>query len=615
MKPLPTTVILLLFCLPPPLARALDRPRWMDTLGIVMAGNWEEPSFRARRLGQTNFMLPPEKLAAYRREHSPEMIARLKELGVNFLMIHGYKVAGLATEAEGMEDARQFAALAHKAGLRVGTYIGGTMLYERLYLEEPLARQWQAVGPDGSPIFYDSSQRFRYMAVRNHPGFIEYLREPTRYAVKVMGSDLVHYDNFGLGAASYDAFSKERFRSFLAARGQTPADPPPKTGNTADPPVREWQDYKCEALAEHYGAMSRFIRLLNPRCAVECNPGGVGNQGRASAGIDFLRLLPLGNAFWDEAYGPDSPHSKPPGIRSSRIRSLKVGRLYNNSVFLYTDTPLDAAESMAFNLNCLGCVAWFEWGDLISLHEDRPVLPALKDYIHFFNRHQDLYRDSETVADVAVLRTFADQNFGPRCYYPIEQALIEGHAAWRIIFDEQLDALEPYRAVVVPDTEWLTDAQQQKLAAYEARGGQVICAADVKDPSALPASLQDKFRLLVDAPPCVAVELCQQQNPRRILIHLVNYDPAAPLKDIPIKLRLAGRAPGSAHAYSPEHPSRRRLALTRDWDLCACVLPELKVYPSWSLTWPGPSAQRTSTGSHLRTGQGGLNLPLCGDKA
>ena len=129
MKPTSATLLLLLLCLTPVTTSALDRPRWMDEPGIVMAGNWEEPSFRARRMGQTNFMLPPERLAAYRREHSPEMIARLKELGINFLMVHGYKGAGMATEAAGMEEARQFAALAHKAGLRVGTYIGGTMLY------------------------------------------------------------------------------------------------------------------------------------------------------------------------------------------------------------------------------------------------------------------------------------------------------------------------------------------------------------------------------------------------------------------------------------------------------------------------------------------------------
>ena len=477
-----------------------------------------------------------------------------------------------------MEDARRFAALARKAGMRVGTYIGGTMLYERLFLEEPLARRWQAFGADGSPIFYNAGQQFRYAAVRNHPGFIEYLQDPTRYAVQIMGSDLIHFDNFGLGAASYDAFSKAQFRAYLQARGRPETDPPVNTKTAADPLLQDWRDYKCQALADHYATMSRFIRSLNPQCAVECNPGGVDNGGKTGTGIDFARLLPLGNAFWDEAYGPDSPHNKQPGIRSSRIRSLKVGRLYNNSVFLYTDTPLDAAESMAFNLNCLGCVAWFEWGEMISLHEDRPVLPGLKDYIRFFNRHQDIYRNSRTVADVAVLRTFADQDYGPRRYYGIEQALIESHAAWRIIFDEQLDGLGEYRVVVAPEKEWLTPAQQTKLATFAARGGWVIPASQVERPSGLLATLRDKSRILVDAPPSVAIELCQQENPARVLVHLVNYDAAVTLKDIPIKLRLAAPSPKSARALSPERSGSRRLALKREGDFCTCVLPELKVY-------------------------------------
>ena len=342
--------------------------------------------------------------------------------------------------------------------------------------------------------------------------------------------------------------------------------------------MREWRDYKCQALADYYATMSRFIRSLNPQCAVECNPGSVDDVWAARAGNDFARLLPFGNAFWDESYGPDSPHSKQPGITSSRIRSMKVGRLYNNSVFCYTDTPLDAAESMAFNLNCLGCVAWFQWGEMTSIHENRPVLPSLKPYIRFFTRHQDLYRDAQTVADVAVLRTFADQHFGPRRFHAIEQALIEDHAAWRIIFDEHLDSLEQYRAVVIPDKEWLTPSQKQKLAAFAARGGQVIPTAEAAFPSTFPASLHDKFRILVDAPPDVAVEFCEQKKPARVLVHLVNYDSKVSLKDIAIKLRLGGRSPKSARVFSPEHPGSRRIALKHEWDLCTCVLPELKVY-------------------------------------
>jgi hypothetical protein len=570
--------LVLLFKVSPFLAQALDRPGWMDKPGIVMAGDWEEPSFRGRRAGRLDFTLPPEKLAGYQREHSREMVAKLKDLGVNFLMIHCYKGAGLQTEQQGMEDARQLAELAHKAGLRVGAYVGGTMLYERLFLEEPRAPQWQAFGPRGAPIFYSDTQQFRYAAVRNHPEFIQYLQKPTRYAIEMMRSDLIHFDNFGLGAASYDPFSKSQFRAFLNASGKPDAEPPGETKDHANPLVRDWCDYKCQALADHFASMSRFIRSLNPRCAVECNPGGVGCEGRATVGIDFPQLLPLGNAFWDESYGADSPHAKPVGIRSSRIRTLKVARLFGNSAFVYTDTPLDAAECMAFNLNCLGCVAWFEWGETISLHENRPVLPQMKDYIRFFARHQDLYRDSGTVADVAVLRTFADQNYGPRRYCSVEQALIESHAAWRIIFDEHLNALDQYRVVITPDNEWLTSGQQQILAEFQTRGGQVIPAAEVARPSDLPAALRDKFRILVDAPPSVAIELCQQQHPRRVLVHLVNYDPAAALKGLPIRLRLKTPGPKSARILSPDRAGSSSLPAENQGGLWACTLPELKTY-------------------------------------
>jgi len=550
----------------------------MDKPGIVMAGSWESPAYRGRGAGRMDFTLPPEKLAAYEHEHSLEMIDELKDFGVNFLMIHGYKGAGMKTEAAGMEDARKFAKLARKSGMRIGAYIGGTMLYERLFIEEPQSPQWQAFGPEGSPIYYSQRAHWRYASVRNHPGFIDYLKKPTRYAIETIGSDLIHFDNFGLGAAYYDDYSKARFRKFLEARGKLPADPPVKSTKKADPLVKDWREYKCQALTEFYAAMSRYIRSLNPRCAVECNPGSVDDVGGLMAGNDFARLLPLGNAFWDESYGPDSPHTKNPGIRSSRIRSMKVGRLYNNSVFLYVDTPLDAAECMAFNLNCLGCVAWFQFGEMISLHENRPVLPQLKNYIRFFNTHQDLFRDSQTVADVAVLRTFADQNFGPRQFHSVEQALIEGHAAWRIIFDEHLDALDPYRVVVAPEKEWLTPAQQQKLAEFTTKGGQVITSANVADPDSLPTMLHDKFRVLVDASRSVAVELCRQKHPSRVLVHLVNYAPGTPLKNIPVTLRLHGAGPKSARVFSPDLRDNLAVPATQQGDLWTCTLPELDVY-------------------------------------
>ena len=558
-------------------APAMDRPEWMDQPGIVMAGSWEEPSFRARRMGRTDYTLPAELQAQYAREHTPEMIAQLKDWGVNFVMLHCYKGAGFKTEREGMDDAVRFTRLCHKAGLRVGAYIGGTMLYERLFAEEPEAPQWQAFGPRGEALYYHPSQHFRYAVVRNHPGFIEYLKKPVRFAVEEMGADLIHFDNFGTGGATYDPFSKRRFREFLRSRGQPPRDPPLADAPRTDPLVRAWNEYKCQALAEHYAAMSRYIRSLNPHCAVDGNPGGVSAHGVAAVGIDHARLLPLGNAFWDESYG--AAWSAKTATAQTRVRSLKVGELFHNSTFLYCESPLDLAESMAFNVNCLGSISWFEWGKMETAHlTGKPMPQELKPYIRFFLQHQDLYRHWPSVADVAVLRTFADANFGSREYYPVEQSLIQGHVAWRIIFDEQLDHLAGYRVLVVPHKLWLTAEQERKIARYGQRGGRVVRSADIHHPDAFPETVRDNLRVVADAPRSVALELRQQDAPRRVLVHLVNYNDRQTLKNTAVRLRVKTGSVKSVRLLSPDPATSQTLPFEATAEGCSFVVPELKIY-------------------------------------
>jgi hypothetical protein len=569
-------LLLLLCAVAPTTAFAVERPKWMDEPGIVMAGNWEVPSFRARRMGSVDFTLPPEKLADYAREHTPEMVAQLKELGVNFLMLHGYKGAGLQTERQGFEDTKRFAELARRSGMRVGVYIGGTMLYERLFEEEPNAPQWQTRGPRGEPIFYNRAQTFRYAAVRNHPGFIEYLKKPVRFAMEQVNADLIHFDNFGLGATSYDSFTKQQFRAYLKAHGKQLADPP-TTDDPTDPLFRDWTRYKCEALFQHYAAMSEFVRSIDPDCAVECNPGGVRDGSSTLRGVDHARLLRLGSAFWDES--PGTRWSQERGVATTRIRSLKVGQLSRNSTFLYCESPLDLAESMAFNVNCLGSVAWFEWGKVTTAHlSGRPIPPEMKTYIRFFLDHQDLFRQSRTVADIAVVRTFAEQSFGPRRYMSIEQALIQGHVAWRIIFDRQLDYLKGYRVVVAPDDPWLTPDQRSRLRDFASQGGLLVVSSSVKQPADFPSTLRGRLRAVVEAPSSVAMELCQQQSPQRVLVHLVNYNIEQTINDVPLSLRLTTGQPNSARLLSPEAAEPQTLPVRFENGRYCMTVPQLKVY-------------------------------------
>ena len=95
-----------------------ERPQWLRQEGIVMAGNWEPLPARVRRDGSPGYTPTAEQRAAYEREQSPEMIAQLKQLGVNFVMMPCYKGFGLVAERESMKSNARFARLCHEAGLQ-----------------------------------------------------------------------------------------------------------------------------------------------------------------------------------------------------------------------------------------------------------------------------------------------------------------------------------------------------------------------------------------------------------------------------------------------------------------------------------------------------------------
>jgi len=174
------------------------RPQWLAREGIVMAGSWEPLLFRVRRDGAPGYEPTPEQIAAYEREHSPEMIAALKAMGVNFVMMHGYKGAGLRAEARSMEDAVRFARLCREAGLRVGVYnFSGAFLWELFFREVPQARDWVVLDARGAPVTYGGAE-YRYYWNRNHPDAQAFYRQLVRFAVEEMHADLIHFDNYAV---------------------------------------------------------------------------------------------------------------------------------------------------------------------------------------------------------------------------------------------------------------------------------------------------------------------------------------------------------------------------------------------------------------------------------
>ena len=594
-----------------------QRPDWLSRDGIVMAGSWEPLLFRIYKGGSGNYTPTAKQWAAYRHEQSPEMIAQLKELGVNFIMTHCYKGMGLEMERESMADAVKFTRLCHDANVRVGVYcFSGAFLWEPFFKEVPQARDWLILNKEGSPSglgFVGS--KYRYYWDRNHPDAQAFFRNILRFAVEDIKADLIHFDNYLVGPGS-EANSVKRFRQYL--RDTFTSKRLKEMGiddlNTVQPPLgepveslfhRAWTDFSCQSLSDSYHDMTRYARTLRKDILMECNPGGPGNYLRAS--MDHSRQLRGGEAFWRE--GHSHPGFKDGKLVHTRIRDYKVGRRMNNTAFCYNSKPLSLAESMAFNLDCLGCVYWFQNGKIL------PSSPAerakLAPFIRFFHKRRDLLRDAEVVADVAVLRSFPSQVFGDWKYVRLpaqaERILIENRVCFQIIYDQHLDDLKRYRVLVLAGCVGLSDKQIRQIEQYVESGGKVCIVGPVathdewmirRDKPALadlpesnviriPESANvlnsvyracgDKLSLSVKAEPGLCVEFTEQTGRR--LVHLVNYRIDEPAKNIVISLRLpVGRHVKNVMLAGPQRKHDMKLTFKEQAGLVTFTVPEVKIY-------------------------------------
>ncbi len=593
-----------------------QRPEWLSRDGIVMAGSWEALPFRVRRNGADGYTPTPEQQAAWDREHSRETIERLKALGVNFVMAHCYKGLGLAAEKQSMADAVEFSRLCHDAGMRVGVYAySGAFLYEPFFKEVPEAKNWILLDERQKPITYGRTN-YRYFWNRNHPDAVRFYKQLVRLAVEDIKTDLIHFDNYH-ESAGFDAQSVRDFREYL--RSTFSVDDLQKAGidpdtilppRQADPPnllKYAWRDFQCGYLARSYLDMSRYARSLRKDILMECNPMSV--QPLIWPPADHARILPGGEAFWDES----SPSGLNKGKLATRIRTYKVGRLMDNLAFAYVITPLEAAESMAFNHpDCFGCICWFEYADLVAKPSWKtPPTPDLQPYVRFFHTRRDLLRGAEVVADVAILRSFPSQAFADRKYAAmttaVEDSFIAGRIPFQIVYDRHLAELKRWPILVLAGCVAMSDSQVQAVKRFAADGGKVCIVGDVAThdewmrprkqaaladlPASAIARVTDAseaihtvrrlagghMSLEVDTTATICAEFVSQ--PARRLVHLVNYEPRQVAAHVPVRIEVPqNRRPTRIRIADPLQAEDIEVPFEYQERTVGFVVPRISVY-------------------------------------
>lgn len=554
----------------------------MDDDGIVQAESWRSPVHRARTMGEAKSSQLTSEEDGYRREHSLAMMEELKKFGITTVLTHYYEGFGPKTENAGMKAACHLATEARKAGLRVGAYIGGTVDWESLSKELRETGTWLAATPDGQPILEDAKEPFRQAAAFLRPAYSDHLERLLRRMMADMQPDFVYFDHVGFGNDSWDKFTAALFQDFLAERGFKDTIrvklPPTAPG---EPLGRAWVDFRIKSTVQHFRRLARFVTSLNAQCAVMCNPGGVTNDSLAVGGVDHAQLLAYSNVFRGETTRAGWNENR----AVTRIRSLKTGQIFGNTTLLDCETPLELAESMAFNLHSLGNIVWFENGRLLPPRARAgQISPFLKPYLDFFLTHTEFYRSVSRATDVAVLRTYETFAHGTAMKRLVmseaEQALIESQTPFAILFDQNWDNIDAHQAVIMPDESDLSVAQRKHLDIFRARGGEVIPAVTLQgDPQRARDRLRNRLRVQVTAPAAVAAEVTERRMVPQVLVHLVNYRIEQPVKNIPITIQASRLShPLRAEYWNPLNPNPTPLELTRDGKQLQLKVPHLDIY-------------------------------------
>jgi hypothetical protein len=323
-----------------------------------------------------------------------------------------------------------------------------------------------------------------------------------------------------------------------------------------------------------------------------------------------------------------------------------LGRHYNNMVFNYTAEPVAMAECMANNLQCLGCPSWvtgnrIEPATVMRNPAANEFDPAISKFIQFFHREQQHFRDTEGIADVGVLNTYANTAYGPQItrqrWAAFTQALYQGKVPFAIVPDRHSGGLSRFRVLALPDLALMSDELLLAVRSYVQAGGALVISGQtahftehnfqrehpgladlfseplgnnvlhatpgkgraVYIPSILipsefrvgmlpdnRAELLEAVRWAADgplqveikAPETVTMNLYSQPTGRRLL-HLVNYDQTNPVRDIEVTLQLPKEKFGATvNLLSPDAESGTPLAAERTGHSLRFTVPQLNLY-------------------------------------
>ncbi len=469
--------------------------------GIVWPTH-EPVMFSLRRGGHGD-----DLIETYARQHDPDNIKAQLAAGVRYGRLHFYKGFGIEFERPEINKSIAMAEFMHNNGMQVSIYVAGTIFVESFYREVPEAVNWEQRDQNNRPVYYSDTQTYRHFACPNEPAYREYIKKVLRIGVNEVKADQIFFDNVFLQPEPKSCRCprcQRAFKDFLRARYPTREavfrrfgypdvdylvvndwdvfNRPEDLTAVDDPVLQEWMRFRSETVARNCREYYDFIKGLNPNIAVGFNLKGLYGLNRIwRNGVWQPLFAPKMDFSPFDVGGMEAHLDTRTGALVAEIRSYKMARTLGFAYETGGDS-LEFATFMTFNPQKKIEGYGYQGSPNHSRGEER----CFSAEAEFFREYSDRYfNQTENVADVAVLRTWPSMAYSMvSTLVPtilVEQTLIQHQVLFDLIFDEQMDRIGRYKAVVLPGQESLSNGWVEKLTAYAKDGGTVVFTDNTAD--------------------------------------------------------------------------------------------------------------------------------------
>ena len=435
----------------------------------------------------------------YEKQHTPENVKLMHDVGSKIERLHFYKGCGLGVEMPEIEKTIKMAQLMHRLGMKVSLYVAGTMFIEPFYQEVPEAVNWEQRDQLGRAVPYFDTQTYRHFPCPHEPAYRDYIKRVLDIGIEKVKTNQIFFDNIQLQPEpkscrcprcrkAFKKFLKEKYPTEEAAFrrfGYRNLDlikvnewyhynRPEDLAVIDDPVLQEWIRFRCQSLADYCGDYYQYIKSKNPSISAGFNLKGIYGINRIWRKAIYHPLFVGRCDFMPfDIDGMDARIDPQTGALVCEIRSYKMSRGLGMTC-QHRGPDLEYAIDMAFNHQKY--LPGFGYhGGPFSRGAGRLFTPLTE----FFRQYNDrFFTDTDMVADVAVLHSW------PSMAYSIsatrvptiltEQVLIQHKVPFAIIFDEQIDTIDRYQAIVLPGQECLSKENIDRLLAYVRKGGTLV---------------------------------------------------------------------------------------------------------------------------------------------